>query len=190
MGKMRMDVQEKTVAVLILIIGFWQSLGAETFLGKLTGVDFFTGYGYAKVNEQADYHSYPLLVDFSFAIPRNHPESRLQFQLEPLIAYASQPSSNAEVGGSFFLKYRVLTGKFQPYLKVGSGIIYLSQDFQEQATNFNFASSLAVGFSCLVQKEWGVALEARYRHVSNAGFKEPNSGVDSRIFLLGLTHPL
>jgi len=156
----------------------------------MASVDYLVGYGYSKVQLPEEYHVYPLAVDFTWSLPRNKPDSHFQFQLEPYVAYAGQPSSNVEIAGSFFFKYRVMTGKFQPYIKVGSGVVYMSQSFREQSTDWNFGSSAAVGFTYMLKKEWGVTGEARYRHASNAGIKEPNSGIDSRIFLLGITRTM
>ncbi|MGB9677607.1 MAG: acyloxyacyl hydrolase, partial [Candidatus Ratteibacteria bacterium] len=69
--------------------------------------------------------------------------------------------------------------------KVGTGIIYLSSDFVEQSTNFNFASSGCFGVRIQIKKVF-LDAEIRLRHVSNAGIKEPNEGINSKIFLIGI----
>ncbi|HOJ39955.1 MAG TPA: acyloxyacyl hydrolase [bacterium] len=157
---------------------------------KLVSLDFLAGYGYAKVAGPRDYVIYPVAVDFTFPLPFRQLDSHWQLQLEPFLAYVGQPSSNAEFAAAFFLKYRFLKGSFQPYLKAGSGLIIITQKLEEQSTSFNFGSSLVAGFSWKIFGDYSLVAEGRYRHVSNAGIKEPNSGVNSRIFLLGLSRPL
>jgi len=178
------------ICFLVLLISLGTVKVSLTGERRLQSVDFLLGYGYAKVAGTEDYTTYPVAIDFTFPLPFHQPESPWQLQLEPFFAYVNQPSSNAEMAFAFFLKYRFLKGRFQPYLKVGSGIIILTQDLKEQSTSFNFGSSLVLGFSLKTSSRLNLVGEVRYRHVSNAGIKEPNSGVDSRIFLLGFTKEL
>ncbi|MCM8769199.1 MAG: acyloxyacyl hydrolase [Candidatus Omnitrophica bacterium] len=176
-----------------LIVLVYVVLAVENSLAegkKLTSREWLIGYGYAKVAGPKDYIIYPVAIDFNFPLPFHRPESPWQLQLEPFLAYVSTPESNAEVGGSFFIKYRFLPGRFQPYLKAGSGIIFFTQNLQEQSISFNFASSLGLGLAFSLNEQRSLVAEARYRHVSNAGIKEPNSGIDSRLFFLGINWPL
>lgn len=146
--------------------------------------DYFIGYSYAKIQNPRNYETFTFLADFTKPIKNS---KNFFYQIEPSIAYVKSPSDNFEIGISCFLLYRFSESNFQPYFKIGTGIIYLSTDFIEQSTHFNFASSIALGFKFNLNK-FSIYTEGRLRHVSNAGIKEPNEGINSKIFLIGIGH--
>ena len=166
------------------------ALNCQSEEKKLVSIEYFTGYNIAKLDRQPDYRAIPFIVDFTFPLNRSVKDCKWQFQLEPFLAYVNRPESNGEAGCIFFVKYRFMRGRFEPYIKAGSGIVFLTQDTSEQSTIFNFASQFGVGVSYRISGKYSVSLECRYRHVSNCGIKEPNSGIDSRIYLLGITYHL
>lgn len=143
---------------------------------------FFTGYGFAKIQDSKNYRFNTVVVDFTRPVEGF---KNFFFQIEPSIAYVSSSSDNFEVGISLFALYSFSETNFQPYIKIGTGIIYLSNDFIEQATHFNFATSIGLGFKFKLKK-FSIYTEGRFRHVSNAGIKLPNEGINSRIFLIGI----
>ncbi|MCM8810686.1 MAG: acyloxyacyl hydrolase [Candidatus Omnitrophica bacterium] len=144
--------------------------------------DFFAGYGFAKTESYKSYRFQTILIDFTRPVEGI---KNLFFQIEPGISYVSSPSDNFEINLSFFAFYRFFQGNFHPYIKIGTGIIYLSTDFIEQSTHFNFATSLGLGFKFNFEK-FSIYTEGRFRHISNAGMKLPNQGINSRILLIGL----
>ncbi|MCM8772671.1 MAG: acyloxyacyl hydrolase [Candidatus Omnitrophica bacterium] len=146
--------------------------------------DFFFGYGFGKIKNPKNYKFYTLMFDFSRPIRSS---KNFFFQIEPFISYVESPSDNFEIGLSFFTLYKFSSGNIQPYIKVGTGIIYLSTDFVEQSTHFNFVSSACFGIKFGL-KRISFYTEGRIRHVSNAGIKEPNEGINSKIFLIGLSY--
>ncbi|MCM8818918.1 MAG: acyloxyacyl hydrolase [Candidatus Omnitrophica bacterium] len=143
---------------------------------------FFTGYSFAKTKSYESYDFFTFMVDFTKPIKKS---KKFFFQIEPVISYVSSPSDNFEIGVSFFALYRFSEGTFQPYIKIGTGIIYLSTDFIEQSTHFNFATSLGLGLTFNL-KRFSIYTEGRLRHVSNAGIKQPNEGINSKILLIGI----
>ncbi|MFN4226721.1 MAG: acyloxyacyl hydrolase [Candidatus Ratteibacteria bacterium] len=143
---------------------------------------FFTGYGFTKIQDPKSYRFNTFVVDFTKPVEGF---KNFFFQIEPSIAYVSSPSDNFEVGILLFALYSFSESNFQPYIKIGTGIIYLSTDFIEQATHFNFATSIGLGFKFKLKK-LSIYTEGRFRHVSNAGIKLPNEGINSRIFLIGI----
>ncbi|HOK56207.1 MAG TPA: acyloxyacyl hydrolase [bacterium] len=145
-------------------------------------VDFYTGYGFAKIQNPKNYEFYTLMVDFTRPIKNS---KNFFYQIEPYVSYVFSPADNFEIGVSGFLLYKFSDSNFQPYLKVGTGIIYLSSDFVEQSTHFNFASSVSFGVRVFLKKVF-LNTEIRLRHVSNAGIKLPNEGINSKLFLIGI----
>ena len=146
-------------------------------------LDYSIGYGHGKLEKQKDYTFSLFAVDFVYPLKKN-----FEFELEPFASYLYTPDKNFEGGVSFFFRYNFGRRKIQPYIKGGSGIIYISQDTYEQATNFNFVSQICAGFSFSSQKG-KIGIEYRYRHISNAGIKKPNSGINSQIYLLTFSLP-
>lgn len=160
------------------------------------GIEFLTGYGKANLEGKDDYIMSPFIVDIDFNLkPLTerigiNPPSLLQFQLESYITPVYEPNANVEFGNGFILKVGILpeTSKFQPYVKGGIGMLYMSQHTQEQATQFNFFEYGGVGTHYYFTKNTAFTLEYRYRHVSNSGIKHPNSGINSQFALLGLAY--
>ena len=148
------------------------------------------------MREKGNYNLYPLLVDFDFTLKplirklNFNPGQLIQFQIEPYIAYVSSPDSNAEAGVSFFIKMGILpqTSKFQPYLKAGAGMVYITQHTREQSTQFNFIDSGGIGVHYFLTKNTNLTLEGRYRHLSNAGIKHPNSGINTVFVVAGISY--
>jgi opacity protein-like surface antigen len=119
-----------------------------------------------------------------------NPPSLLEFQIEPYIAGISDPEANIETGVAFFIKVGILpeTSKFQPYIKAGSGFDYMSLHTREQGTQFNFASTGALGIHYFFKKNIAFTMEGRYRHLSNAGIDHPNSGINTAFAVTGITY--
>jgi len=169
---------------------------AEEDLKSLQGVEFLTGLGQGGLKLKRDYRVVPFFVAFDFDMKpltkkiRFNPPSLVQFQLEPFLALVTQPKVNTEVGTSFLFKFGLLpeTWTWQPYVKGGVGLIYMSHGTLEQSTRFNFISQVGAGFHYFFDKDRSLTLEYRFRHTSNAGIKYPNSGIDLHFCIFGITH--
>lgn len=72
------------------------------------------------------------------------------------------------------------------YSLITTGPHYVSDVPQRQSPGFLFASQLGVGFTLKLSKSAIFDIRTSYRHISNAGLKEPNAGVESWLFLVGL----
>ncbi len=163
---------------------------------SLQGIEYFTGFAQAKLQEKGSYSAVPLMVDFDFNLkPLTqkigfNPPGLLQFQLEPFISPVYRPESNVEIGNSFLLKIGFLPDnfKFQPYFKGGLGMVYITQHTREQATQFNFVEYAGGGIHYFFNKNTALTLEGRYRHLSNASIKHPNKGITSYFALIGLSY--
>lgn len=181
-------------AVLILSAGTCQA--QEEKQGSLQGIEFLTGFGVAKLEEKGSYHVTPLLVDFDFDLkPLTkkigiNPSSLIQGVIEPFISYVSAPHNNVEIGNNFLLKVGFLpeTSKFQPYFKGGVGIVYISQHTVEQGTQFNFNEYIGLGAHYYFKKNVALTVEYRYRHLSNAGIDNPNSGINTNYGICGISY--
>lgn len=161
----------------------------------LDGVEVLSGYldGYLD-NSKKDYTAVPLLVGLIFDMkPLTskvgiNPKGRLDFILEPFINTVTEPNSNVEVGSNFLFEYAFpLSQKFHPYVKGGIGALYMSQHTVEQSTQYNFLPQGGGGLRYFIKDNIAINFEYRYRHLSNASIKHPNSGIDANMYLGGIT---
>ncbi len=189
-----------TVALAFLMLSSFALNAARAEEGKKTGclqsVELLSGFGLANLKDQEDYHIIPFFLGLGFDLKPllkkagiNYP-GLLQFILEPFASYVDTPNKNAEVGNNFAFKFGLApdTWKFQPYLKGGVGVIYLTQHFRYQATQFNFTEFLGLGTHYFLKKNFALTLEYRYRHISNADIKTPNRGIETHIGLFGASY--
>lgn len=179
-----------------LILAFRPCWADETEERTLQGIEVLTGFGWAELKQQKDYHMYPLNVDFDFNLKKFtrkigfNPPMLLQLQIEPFISGVTQPRSNVEAGNAFAVKVGLLPDTFmiQPYIKAAAGMLYMSQHTREQSTQFNFYEYGGAGLHVFFNKNTAITAEYRFRHVSNAGIDEPNGGINSQFALLGLAY--
>jgi hypothetical protein len=162
----------------------------------LEAIEVLTGFSSGKLQEKKSYRLIPLFVDFDLDLKplirklNLDPKQLIQFQIEPYISYVSSPQDNVETGLNFMLKVGVLpqTSKFQPYLKAGAGLLYMSQHTREQGTQFNFNEQVGVGLHYFLTKGTYLTIEGRYRHLSNCSIKRPNRGIENYFALAGLSY--
>jgi len=162
---------------------------------SLEGIEILTGFGSAKLRDKASYHFAPFLVSFNFSLKsllekiNYKPKQIFQFLIEPFLSYVHQPDNNIETGTNFLLKVGLLpeTSKFQPYIKAGVGMVYMTQHTREQGTQFNFSEQVGAGIHYFFWKNTAFTIEGRYRHVSNAGMRKPNKGLQSYFALVGIS---
>jgi len=162
----------------------------------LQGLEFFTGFGWGKLRRKGDYHITPFMVDFDLDLKpltqklNFNPSQLLQFQIEPFISFASEPDTNVEIGTSFLLKVGILpqTSKFQPFILIGPGMVYMTQHTREQSTQFNFTEQAGIGMHYFFRKNIAFTLEGRFRHLSNAGIKHPNTGINTQFVIAGISY--
>ncbi|MEW6102027.1 MAG: acyloxyacyl hydrolase [Candidatus Omnitrophota bacterium] len=166
---------------------------------SLEAVEFFTGFSRGKLKDKQKYDLLPFLVDFDFGL-NNFLSEKLslnvpvlvQFQVEPFISYVYSPDTNMEIGNVFLLKIGLLprTWKFQPYIQGGAGLIYITQQTREQATQFNFSDQAGAGIHYFFSKSTALSFQYRFRHISNSDIELPNKGINSNLWLIGVTFKL
>jgi hypothetical protein len=162
----------------------------------LIGIEFLSGYARAnKIRRKEDIKEIPFMVDFDLDLKpllkkfNFNPPVLTQFQIEPFISSIYQPgNNNIEAGTAFWFKFGLLpeTLKIQPYVKFGIGFDYMTLHTINQTTQLNFISQLGFGVHYFFLKNIAITCEGRYRHLSNAGIKTPNRGINTYFILGGL----
>ncbi|MCF7907764.1 MAG: acyloxyacyl hydrolase [Candidatus Omnitrophica bacterium] len=162
--------------------------------GGLRKIGIFTGFLDERMKHEHDNRGVSLLVSLGydarpfFSKVGISTKGYLDFVLEPFFNVITSPSDEFEVGSNFLVEYDFpLTDWFQPYIKGGLGLIYMSQETKEQGTQWNFLPQGSVGFHWSLKDNIAFSCEYRHRHLSNASIKHPNKGIDAKMYLAGIT---
>ncbi|MCI0400848.1 MAG: acyloxyacyl hydrolase [Gammaproteobacteria bacterium] len=112
----------------------------------------------------------------------------IELLIEGAFIFNHEPTSGSAAGGTAMFRYNFLSGdKFIPFLEVGAGIISLDFDLSTQADGLNFTTQGGAGFHYFVTERTALTAEWRLHHISNAGINSPNIGINSSLFLLGVS---
>jgi hypothetical protein len=79
-------------------------------------------------------------------------------------------------------------GTFVPFIEGGEGIVLTTLDDLNIGGPFEFSSQAGAGFHVFVSKENAITFAFRYRHISNLGIYDDNSGLDTYFFNVGFSH--
>jgi hypothetical protein len=158
----------------------------------LKEIGFMTGYGTASLEKKsADYEVIPILPRFGFDINplKGNIGGDLELIAEPIMNVVISPDANAEFGASCLLKYSAhITARIAPYIECGIGMVYTTQHTHEQGTQFNFLPQVGGGIQFFLNKNLALTGGYRYRHLSNAGISNDNSGINHHFLLVGLSY--
>lgn len=184
--------------VLIISIFLFASIcpAKEIKEKKLVAIEILSGFGWGKLHARDNYNLIPLNFAFDFDLKpltrriNFNPKALLQFQIEPFLGLISSPKSNIETGTTFWFKMGFFpeTWRFQPYVKLGLGLVYMTLHTKEQSTQFNFAEQMGIGMHYYLTKNTALTLEGRWRHLSNSGIRHPNHGINTYSVLSGITY--
>jgi opacity protein-like surface antigen len=168
-------------------------------------IGIVSGYGHGNLKQKGSYKVIPVIVRLGFNLDsiglgfgdlirplakklNMNPKGFTEFLLEPFINGVTEPKSNIETGCNFLLKYSYpLTERIYPYVLGGLGAGYNSQHVRTQSTQWGFISQAGFGFSYFIKKDMALSLEYRFRHFSNANTRQPNNGINTNMFLVGIS---
>ena len=129
--------------------------------------------------------------DFSWQFGKGERKKFLAFYLEPQFnLVATVKPVDIEFGTNIGLRYyQQLSSTFLLYQMLGSGPHFITADLPRQAKGFIFSDNLAFGFFREIRSKKALYLhfQFRVRHISNAGIKLPNAGVNTLNLLVGLS---
>ena len=96
-------------------------------------------------------------------------------------------------GGSVLLRRNFVpfASRWVPYVQLEAGALYNDgyQDRTQRALGqaFEFQLGAGIGIRCLLEDGWAVFLEGDYRHISNAGLSDRNTGTNAVGGFLGIS---
>ena len=176
----------KVVCVLVFMLVVSSDIYAFD-IRKPSYKEIFLGYGGDEELVAGDYSYFLAGLDFSYPLKKEGWTRNFSFQLEPFLAFLTSPDTSVEVGCSAFLKYTIpLNFPLKPYIRGGTGVVYLSQETAEQGSQFNFVDQICYGVA-YEKGDIRISFEFRNRHISNLDIQEPNSGINSKVWMLGFT---
>lgn len=158
----------------------------------ITESGFITGIGTGNITE-GHYEPVLLIWHVGMDLKRYFPslqghKGTLSFYLEPQINPVFNPETEIEfgVGAGFQYMYPVME-PFSLYVLASTGPHYISVKTEDQASGFAFANYLGTGLYLHLIKNAALNIGYRYRHVSNANTKKPNSGIDTHLGIVGFS---
>lgn len=118
--------------------------------------------------------------------------NRLRIGIEATgsIIYGDHGSHDGEFALSpLIFDYRYDTGgALVPFVEGGEGIVLTTLRNLDIEGPLEFSSQAGGGVHVFIHPEDAVTLAFRVRHMSNAGIKEPNRGLNTYFFSIGLSH--
>jgi|GEM_PF-1217272 len=155
--------------------------------------EIFKGVMTAPLKESEDYVAFPTLIGLMWDIPCFTKDRswmdwvKMDGIFEPYSLKIVEPRRNFGMGLNVLLKCTLLLEEdYSPYVKVGVGVDYMTLHTKEQSTQWNFGSQIGLGLEIPLARGFELDLEYRFKHVSNASIRHPNSGIDSSAWLVGL----
>jgi lipid A 3-O-deacylase len=98
------------------------------------------------------------------------------------------PSDDWCFGFTPHLRYNLATGtRLVPFVDGGAGVTVVGVEQPDLSSTFEFNLQGGTGVHYFVRDNLAVAVEARYLHISDAGIRHPNDGLNGVGGMIGLT---
>ncbi len=118
----------------------------------------------------------------------------LNYLFEAGGSVTTYPSTKMLLGiNPFLLEYRFLSPKrfWAPTFMLGTGGCYTDWRLEarkELGSFFEFTLQAGAGIEFFKKEKGSFSLNYRFFHISNAGFKKPNIGLNAHLFTLGYSY--
>jgi len=184
---------KKTIFFVVLLFMLFSYNASAKTVGLIRESGFVIGYGNGHIGSIHKVYRPLLLIyhvgfDAHKLFPNIIPDSKgkFTFYLEPQFNPLTKPSSQYEFGIGVGAEYRfnILHG-LDGYVMGGSGPHYISFDSKGQAKGFIFNDTLGFGLYIHIFKHSALNVGLRFRHISNAGIKKPNHGINNYFGTIG-----
>ena len=159
---------------------------------RFNELTFSSGYGWGELKGNDNLEIIPFSVRFGFdinALVGVRGPAELQFGVEPFLNTIVAPEEGVEAGFNVGFRYITpVTDGVSIFGEISSGPAYLSIDTVEQGDGgFNFISQFGAGLQFELSRDVALNAGYRFRHLSNAGFSQPNNGINSDVLLAGIS---
>lgn len=150
-------------------------------------------FGYSYVQEQLPegnpYQPYLILARYTVYLSKSGKKGKPGLIVEPQVNPVSlgRGGSTIEFGLNAGLTYGWDLGRSHLYGGISAGPHYTGVRTSLQARGFIFSDNFFVGLRSPLSKNIQFDLQARFRHLSNAGIQSPNKGIDNFLVVMGVS---
>jgi hypothetical protein len=160
---------------------------------KSAGILFEYGSPYYYLPEGQRYYVLTTGATFSFPLFQAKKAFNMSLDLFPHYAFVwvDDDNSNYEFGLNVRLGFNLAPSPNDLVsFKLGSGPHYITVETEKQANGFLFSDYFLLAYDRRLyfgKQAFALELEFGYRHISNAGFQQPNRSISNFIFGLGFS---
>src|SRR6185436_7009517 len=173
----------------------WVDDVGSGFRTDVQSIDLSLGgyYGFAKCGSHEAHHMALASLSYGNMLGRARGEDHWyhgnwEFQLELFGGAQFNPDRAWIVGLTPHLRYNFATGtRLIPFVDFGAGITGTGIGSPDLGSKFQFNEQGGVGANWFIKRDIAVTLSTFFMHVSNAGIRKPNCGLNGVKGLIGLT---
>ena len=114
----------------------------------------------------------------------------LEYALEVVPALVVRQSTPVFGGGfnPLLLQYNFVASRgIVPFIQVGAGMLFTNRTVPARSSEFNFTPQGGFGVYLFRRHTSALSIGVRYHHISNAGIRRPNPGINSMYFYSGFS---
>lgn len=145
-------------------------------------------------NRHPDIQLVPVFFQIGYTITDVHGpfpvRGSLEVIFEPTLLFVAHPETEVGGGANLLFRYNFVTGtRWVPFFEVGVGILDVDLNApRDLNSRFNFSILGGPGINYFLTDNLAVLGQVGLHHISNAGRKSPNVGVNSVMGLLGVAY--
>lgn len=145
-------------------------------------------------NRHPDVQFVPVFFQIGYTVTDVHGpfpvRGSLEVIFEPTLLFVTHPETEVGGGANLLFRYNFVTGtRWVPFFELGVGIIdvdlHVPRDLNSE---FNFTILGGPGINYFLTDHLAIVGQAGLHHISNAGRRSPNVGVNSVMGLLGVSY--
>lgn len=139
-------------------------------------------------------HFAPLLPQIGYTVTDVHGpfpvRGSVELIFEPTFLITATPKQTFGEGASLLFRYNFVTAsRWVPFFDLGIGILHWNLSLPGNLeTRFNFTLQGGPGLHYFATDHLAITGQVRLHHISNAGRERPNVGVNSSVYLLGVSY--
>lgn len=145
-------------------------------------------------NRHPDIQLVPVFFQIGYTVTDVHGpfpvRGSLEVIFEPTLLITTHPETEVGGGANLLFRYNFVTGtRWVPFFEVGIGILDVDLNApRDLNSRFNFSILGGPGINYFLTDNLAVLGQVGLHHISNAGRKSPNVGVNSVMGLLGVAY--
>lgn len=115
-------------------------------------------------------------------------DERQEFLWEVPLTLATDPKTAYAAGLTLMYRYHFSSNRrFAPFVEIGPGFVLtnLNDKIEEIGGHFQFSAQAGIGVRTALSESSDLVLSARWLHLSNAGTRSPNTGLNNYLVTAG-----